>query len=121
MFDNQCVFMSPQTMFDLPGVVKFDPHTPRINLDSAKVKARQMFADELKNLLTQTFKEPLDDRLVKLKTGDPTLFSFRKAHTDVPAGQWSVLALLSIPGSLGIKVILFVFHRGNSCKPCEKC
>lgn len=70
MFDNQSVFMSAQTSFDLPAVVKFDPHTPKINLDSARVKARQTFADELKNLLTQTFQEPVDVRLSKLKSGD---------------------------------------------------
>lgn len=70
MFDNQSVLMSSQTSFDLPAVVKFDPHMPRINLDSARVKARQTFADELKNLLTQTFQELVDVRLSKLKSGD---------------------------------------------------
>lgn len=47
-------------MFDLPVVVKFDPHMPKINLDSPKVKARQTFADKLKNLLAETLQEPVE-------------------------------------------------------------
>lgn len=65
MFWKSNVYLFSQTLFVVPGVVKFEPHMPKINLDSPKVKARQAFADRLKNL----FQEPVDVRLSKLKSG----------------------------------------------------
>ncbi|XP_026216097.1 E3 ubiquitin/ISG15 ligase TRIM25-like [Anabas testudineus] len=56
-----------QTSFDLPGVVKFDPHMPRINLDSKKVTATQAFAAELKENLTEILKQPVEARLPLIK------------------------------------------------------
>lgn len=58
---------SSQTSFDLPGVVKFDPHMPRINLDSKKVTATQAFAAELKENLTEILKQPVEARLPLIK------------------------------------------------------
>ncbi|KAM9363273.1 E3 ubiquitin/ISG15 ligase TRIM25-like [Symphorus nematophorus] len=56
-----------QASFDLPRVVKFDPHTPRISLDSKKVMATQAFAAALKEHLTEIFTQPVEARLLTLK------------------------------------------------------
>ncbi|XP_030284448.1 E3 ubiquitin/ISG15 ligase TRIM25-like isoform X2 [Sparus aurata] len=56
-----------QASFDLPKATKFEPHTPRINLDSKKVTATQAFAASLKEHLTEIFKQPVEARLVTLK------------------------------------------------------
>ncbi|XP_034747175.1 E3 ubiquitin/ISG15 ligase TRIM25-like isoform X2 [Etheostoma cragini] len=55
-----------QASFDLPRVAKFDPHTPRVNLDSKKVTAAQAFSAALKEHLTDILKQPVDARLLKL-------------------------------------------------------
>ncbi|XP_036934894.1 E3 ubiquitin/ISG15 ligase TRIM25-like [Acanthopagrus latus] len=55
-----------QASFDLPRATKFEPHTPRINLDSKKVTATQAFASSLKDHLTEIFKQPVEARLVTL-------------------------------------------------------
>ncbi|XP_040001968.1 E3 ubiquitin/ISG15 ligase TRIM25-like isoform X2 [Xiphias gladius] len=52
-----------QASFDLPRVIKFDPYVPRISLDSKKVTATQAFAVALKELLTDTLKQPVEARL----------------------------------------------------------
>ncbi|XP_067440362.1 E3 ubiquitin/ISG15 ligase TRIM25-like [Thunnus thynnus] len=57
-----------QASFDLPRVVKFEPHTPRINLDSKKVVATQAFAAALKEHLSEIFKQPVEARLPIVKT-----------------------------------------------------
>nr|XP_046258776.1 E3 ubiquitin/ISG15 ligase TRIM25-like isoform X2 [Scatophagus argus] len=56
-----------QASFDLPRVVKFEPHTPRINLDSKKVMANQAFVAALKGHVTEIFNEPVEARLQKLQ------------------------------------------------------
>ncbi|XP_041641954.1 E3 ubiquitin/ISG15 ligase TRIM25-like [Cheilinus undulatus] len=53
--------------YDLPRVVNFDPHPPRITLDSKKVTATQAFAAELKEYLTEILKQPVEARLLTLK------------------------------------------------------
>lgn len=58
-----------QASFDLPAAHNFDPHTPRINLDSKKVIATQAFAAALREHLTEIFKHPVEARLLKLKPG----------------------------------------------------
>ncbi|KAM9363197.1 E3 ubiquitin/ISG15 ligase TRIM25-like isoform 2-T3 [Symphorus nematophorus] len=56
-----------QASFDLPRAVKFEPHTPRISLDSKKVMATQTFAAALKEHLTEIFKQPVEARLLAFK------------------------------------------------------
>ncbi|XP_029368056.1 E3 ubiquitin/ISG15 ligase TRIM25-like [Echeneis naucrates] len=56
-----------QASFDLPRVVKFEPHIPRINLDSKKVTATQAFAAALKEHLMETFQHPVEARLQIIK------------------------------------------------------
>ncbi|KAI3352745.1 hypothetical protein L3Q82_019326, partial [Scortum barcoo] len=59
-----------QTSFALPKAVNFDPHMPRINLDSKKVIATQAFAVALKEYLTETLKKPVEARLPLFKAGE---------------------------------------------------
>ncbi|XP_018534042.1 E3 ubiquitin/ISG15 ligase TRIM25 isoform X3 [Lates calcarifer] len=59
-----------QASFDLPRVVKFEPHMPRINLDSKKVTATQAFAGALKEHLTESLKLPVEARLPIIKPGE---------------------------------------------------
>ncbi|XP_038570341.1 E3 ubiquitin/ISG15 ligase TRIM25 isoform X6 [Micropterus salmoides] len=59
-----------QASFDLPQAASFDPHTPRISLDSKKVTATQGFAAALKEYLTELLKQPVEARLLKLKQGE---------------------------------------------------
>lgn len=70
MKELSCAFISPQTSFELPQVAKFDPYTPRINLDSANVKQSKTFAASLKKYLTESLKLPPEARLQRLKTAD---------------------------------------------------
>ncbi|XP_051242249.1 E3 ubiquitin/ISG15 ligase TRIM25 isoform X6 [Dicentrarchus labrax] len=56
-----------QASFDLPPATNFDPHTPRISLDSKKVMATQAFAASLKEFLTEILKQPVQSRLPMLK------------------------------------------------------
>ncbi|XP_074483828.1 E3 ubiquitin/ISG15 ligase TRIM25-like isoform X2 [Sebastes fasciatus] len=56
-----------QVSLDLPRAIKFDPHTPRINLDSKKVTATQAFSAALKEHLTEILKQPVEARLPILK------------------------------------------------------
>uniref|UniRef100_A0A8C5GLL3 E3 ubiquitin/ISG15 ligase TRIM25-like n=1 Tax=Gouania willdenowi TaxID=441366 RepID=A0A8C5GLL3_GOUWI len=53
--------------FELPKVVKSEPHVPRVTLDSKKVLAIQTFADSLKESLTETFKQPVEARTASLE------------------------------------------------------
>ncbi|XP_069569963.1 E3 ubiquitin/ISG15 ligase TRIM25-like isoform X1 [Brachyistius frenatus] len=59
-----------QASFEMPRVVKFEPHMPRINLDSKKVIAGQTFATALKESLTETFKQPVEARSPLPKPGE---------------------------------------------------
>nr|XP_046258732.1 E3 ubiquitin/ISG15 ligase TRIM25 isoform X2 [Scatophagus argus] len=56
-----------QASFALPRATNFEPHTPRINLDSKKVMANQAFVAALKGHLTEIFNEPVEARLQKLQ------------------------------------------------------
>ncbi|XP_051802303.1 E3 ubiquitin/ISG15 ligase TRIM25-like [Acanthochromis polyacanthus] len=56
-----------QASFNLPKVVKSEPHVPRINLDSKKVTAAETFAAKLKENLTEIFKQPAETRLALTK------------------------------------------------------
>ncbi|XP_063333007.1 E3 ubiquitin/ISG15 ligase TRIM25-like isoform X3 [Pelmatolapia mariae] len=51
----------------LPKVVKFEPHVPRISLDSKKVIATQSFAAALRETLMAMLKEPVEARLPLFK------------------------------------------------------
>ncbi|KAM7393638.1 hypothetical protein PAMP_020495 [Pampus punctatissimus] len=62
-----------QASFDLPRVVKYDPHTPRINLDSKKVIATQTYAAALKEHLGEIFQQPVEARLAMVKTGEKSV------------------------------------------------
>lgn len=64
---KNCFTCSSQASFDLPKVVKFEPHVPRINLDSRKVTATQVFANSLKEHLTEILKQPVEARLPIIK------------------------------------------------------
>ncbi|KAA8594489.1 hypothetical protein FQN60_011624, partial [Etheostoma spectabile] len=70
-----------QASFDLPRVAKFEPHTPRINLDSKKVTAAQAFSAALKEHLTDLLKQPVDARLLKLKPDDKAVPVLAPAST----------------------------------------
>ncbi|XP_038151583.1 E3 ubiquitin/ISG15 ligase TRIM25-like [Cyprinodon tularosa] len=56
-----------QASFELPKVVKFDPHPPRVNLDSKRVMATQSFATTLQESLTMLFNQPFEARGPLLK------------------------------------------------------
>ncbi|MEQ2229003.1 hypothetical protein ILYODFUR_014430, partial [Ilyodon furcidens] len=56
-----------QSSFELPKVVKFDPHPPRINLDSKRVMATQSFAATLQESLMMLFTQPFEARVPLLK------------------------------------------------------
>lgn len=62
--------MSSQTSFNLPPAVNFDPYTPRINLDSKKVTATQVFVVALKDHLAEILKRPPEARLPIVKPGE---------------------------------------------------
>lgn len=72
--NNCCYYGTPpaslslQASFDLPQAAKFDPYTPRINLDSANVKLSKDFAASLNQFLTESFKLTPEARLGRLKT-----------------------------------------------------
>ncbi|KAM6939595.1 E3 ubiquitin/ISG15 ligase TRIM25-like [Xenentodon cancila] len=59
-----------QASVELPKVVKFDPHPPRVNLDSKKVLATQGFAAGLKESLMEILAQPFEARLPLLKPGE---------------------------------------------------
>ncbi|XP_069023266.1 E3 ubiquitin/ISG15 ligase TRIM25 [Embiotoca jacksoni] len=59
-----------QTSFTLPEAVNFDPYTPRINLDSKKVMATQIFVANLKDYLAAILKQPMESRVPLLKPGE---------------------------------------------------
>ncbi|KAM4750434.1 E3 ubiquitin/ISG15 ligase TRIM25-like [Anableps anableps] len=61
-----------QTSFELPKVVKFDPHLPRINLDSKRVMAAQSFATSLQESLMTLFTQPFESRVPLLKPSECT-------------------------------------------------
>ncbi|XP_019939611.2 E3 ubiquitin/ISG15 ligase TRIM25-like [Paralichthys olivaceus] len=60
-----------QASFDLPKVVKFEPHEPRVSLDSRKVTLTQTFAGALKFHLTEILKQPVEARLPIIKPVPP--------------------------------------------------
>uniref|UniRef100_A0A3P8PEH5 Tripartite motif containing 25 n=1 Tax=Astatotilapia calliptera TaxID=8154 RepID=A0A3P8PEH5_ASTCA len=57
----------------LPKVVKFEPHVPRISLDSKKVIATQSFAAALRETLMEMLKQPVEARLPFFKAGLPPI------------------------------------------------
>ncbi|XP_070842455.1 E3 ubiquitin/ISG15 ligase TRIM25-like [Chaetodon trifascialis] len=59
-----------QASFDLPPATKFDPFTPRINLDSKKVTATQEFAAALREHLMEVLKQPVEARPLILKADE---------------------------------------------------
>uniref|UniRef100_A0A1A7XSJ8 Tripartite motif containing 25 n=1 Tax=Iconisemion striatum TaxID=60296 RepID=A0A1A7XSJ8_9TELE len=59
-----------QAPFNLPPAVNFDPYTPRINLDSKKVKQSEAFAAALKNFLIELLKHPHETRIPILQRGE---------------------------------------------------
>ncbi|XP_030604204.1 E3 ubiquitin/ISG15 ligase TRIM25-like isoform X2 [Archocentrus centrarchus] len=59
-----------QASVELPKVIKFEPHVPRINLDSKKVTATQAFAAALRETLMEMLNQPVEDRSLLLKPGE---------------------------------------------------
>lgn len=80
-----------QASFNLPTAMQFDPYTPRINLDSKKVKTVQACAVALKDHLSEILKQPVEARLPILKTGERQAsasgFSSPKLHKESEP-QW---------------------------------
>ncbi|XP_078121958.1 E3 ubiquitin/ISG15 ligase TRIM25-like isoform X1 [Sander vitreus] len=76
-----------QASFDLPRVTKFEPHVPRINLDSKKVTAAQAFSAALKEHLTDLLKQPVDARLLKLKPDEKAVPVSAPASTGSTGSQ----------------------------------
>ncbi|XP_074487175.1 E3 ubiquitin/ISG15 ligase TRIM25 isoform X3 [Sebastes fasciatus] len=72
-----------QASFNMPQAVTFDPHTPRINLDSKKVTATQAFSAALKEHLTEILKQPVEARLPILKPDE------KAVPGSAPAGSGS--------------------------------
>ncbi|XP_041839403.1 E3 ubiquitin/ISG15 ligase TRIM25 isoform X2 [Melanotaenia boesemani] len=80
-----------QTSFNLPQAVNFEPHTPRINLDSKKVLSFEDFAVSLKKHLTEILKQPVEARAQMLRASERpasvlgwTPLSFGASQQSVP-------------------------------------
>uniref|UniRef100_A0A3P8WFR8 Tripartite motif containing 25 n=1 Tax=Cynoglossus semilaevis TaxID=244447 RepID=A0A3P8WFR8_CYNSE len=58
-----------QVSCELPAAVKFEPYSPRINLNSSTVMAYQAFPAALKESLTEVFKQPVESRQLLLRQG----------------------------------------------------
>ncbi|XP_075891891.1 E3 ubiquitin/ISG15 ligase TRIM25-like isoform X10 [Nelusetta ayraudi] len=89
--DVRCLLGQSQTLaflqasFNLPAATNFDPYTPRINLDSKKVKAAQAFPVALREHLTEMIKQPVEDRQLSLKpTQFPEKQSFHSKEQKTP-------------------------------------
>lgn len=95
------MFISSQVSFEPPQVAKFDPYTPRINLDSANVKQSKDFAAALKTYLAESVTLPPEARLQRLKTANPQGTRHCNAnHTqDLQAGLARAVAP---PGELNV-------------------
>lgn len=85
-----CALVSSQASFELPPAAKFEPYTPRINLDSANVRQARVFAAALKHYLTESFELPPDARLQRLKPAshEGTLATRRPCRLTGPAASW---------------------------------
>uniref|UniRef100_A0A1A8FA34 Tripartite motif containing 25 n=3 Tax=Nothobranchius korthausae TaxID=1143690 RepID=A0A1A8FA34_9TELE len=59
-----------QAPFKLPPAVNFDPYTPRLSLDSKKVKQSEAFTAALKNFLMELLKHPHETRISILQRGE---------------------------------------------------
>ncbi|XP_061736638.1 E3 ubiquitin/ISG15 ligase TRIM25 isoform X5 [Nerophis ophidion] len=57
-----------QASVDLPRAATIDVYAPQCNLDSPKVKAAQEFAVQLKEEMSQIFRQPLENRPALIKT-----------------------------------------------------
>uniref|UniRef100_A0A1A8QS93 Tripartite motif containing 25 n=2 Tax=Nothobranchius rachovii TaxID=451742 RepID=A0A1A8QS93_9TELE len=51
-----------QASFELPKVVKFEPHTPRVSVDSKRVMAAQTFTSAMQESLVQILSQPFEAR-----------------------------------------------------------
>ncbi|XP_039889315.1 E3 ubiquitin/ISG15 ligase TRIM25-like isoform X2 [Simochromis diagramma] len=71
----------------LPKVVKFEPHVPRINLDSKKVIATQSFAAALRETLMAMLKQPVEARLPFFKADLNTGAFGDSGETAAPASR----------------------------------
>ncbi|XP_059427259.1 E3 ubiquitin/ISG15 ligase TRIM25-like isoform X7 [Carassius carassius] len=54
---------------DLPSVVNFEPHNPRVNVESKEVIAYHASAVALKEWITKLMQQPLENRISLLKPG----------------------------------------------------
>ncbi|XP_061736635.1 E3 ubiquitin/ISG15 ligase TRIM25 isoform X2 [Nerophis ophidion] len=61
-----------QASVDLPRAATIDVYAPQCNLDSPKVKAAQEFAVQLKEEMSQIFRQPLENRPALIKTTEDT-------------------------------------------------
>lgn len=91
--DVHCLLAQSQTLaflqasFNLPAATNFDPYTPRINLDSKKVKAAQAFAVALREHLTEMIKQPVEDRQLSLKPTQSPEVAERQKMKQKPKAQ----------------------------------
>uniref|UniRef100_A0A1A8CAI7 Tripartite motif containing 25 n=1 Tax=Nothobranchius kadleci TaxID=1051664 RepID=A0A1A8CAI7_NOTKA len=83
-----------QAPFNLPPAVNFDPYTPRLSLDSKKVKQSEAFTAALKNFLVELLKHPHETRITilqrELMFPPPPLMRLPRSHSPGPpakAGQ----------------------------------
>ncbi|XP_061589081.1 E3 ubiquitin/ISG15 ligase TRIM25-like [Cololabis saira] len=76
-----------QASVELPKVVKFEPHAPRVHLDSRKVMATQSFSATLKENLQEILAQPFEARLPLLQSGEKEGFSSSTASTEGAASQ----------------------------------
>ncbi|KAM3864679.1 E3 ubiquitin/ISG15 ligase TRIM25 [Diretmus argenteus] len=95
-----------QASVTLPSVVSFDPHVPRVTLDSKALTATQAFAAILKVHLTEILKQPVETRLQMMKPAERPLphtgFSVFGPERPGPPLQFGDMPLLpGHPGHLG--------------------
>ncbi|KAM7010005.1 E3 ubiquitin/ISG15 ligase TRIM25-like [Tautogolabrus adspersus] len=70
-----------QASFALPKSANFEPHIPKINLDSKKVTASQAFAADLKQYLTDIFRQPIETRVLTQKADKKEVAAFGPASS----------------------------------------
>nr|XP_046187181.1 E3 ubiquitin/ISG15 ligase TRIM25-like isoform X2 [Oncorhynchus gorbuscha] len=80
-----------QASVDMPAAVAFDPHTPKVNLDSRALAAWHAYSAGLREHLTHVLKQPVEARLQILKPAErfapPLLPNFYEMGGMPPQGH----------------------------------
>uniref|UniRef100_A0A8C2H5D6 RING-type E3 ubiquitin transferase n=1 Tax=Cyprinus carpio TaxID=7962 RepID=A0A8C2H5D6_CYPCA len=92
---------------DLPSVVNFEPHNPRVNVESKEVIAYHSSAVALKEWITKLMEQPLENRISVLKPGLGN--QFPGTPSEIPAllpnprdmckNDSNIICISSLPGS----------------------